>query len=169
MKKILFVLLALLAVSAFAVGGSSAPTAPTVNAPLQWSIERDATSFTADTTVSVDSTTLLSLYGFKEGYRYILECGALTGTASTTDSVKIQVRVDLYNSSKTFIRSILIDTLGDHNGKAIVLPIGQTAWAPYVTIKAVAYGAANGTQIIFPAGWMTIWKVSPFTRSKLWQ
>lgn len=158
--KSLLLLLAVLSAAIFAAG-ASAPTAPTLNAPIKWGVERPASAFTPDTAAGVDSITLCDKYAFNQGYFYVCETGPITGTAAATDSVKMAIRVDLYNYAKQFVRSITIDTIADKNGKAMVLPVGRVAWAPYTTVKAIGYGSGNGGQIIFPTNWLTIYKMRP--------
>lgn len=92
-----------------------------------------------------DSSTLASYYAFEPGWVYIFRRGAITGGGS--DSVKLQLVVDAYNSSKAFMQRVVVDSLTAAAGEQIQLPIYTSLYGSYFTIKVKAY-TDNGGHVI---------------------
>lgn len=124
-----------------------APTAPSVAAnkyPVTYLTK--AAGFA--TLVGVDSTVIANKIALKAGSAYVLTRGPITGTGS--DSVKLQVVVDVYDFNKSFVRRVPVDSLTTSEGEDIAIPFFDTIFGAYFTIKLVGY-TGNGGQVILPS------------------
>lgn len=124
-----------------------APAAPSVaaNRYLVTYLTK-ATGF--DTLVGVDSTVIANKIALKAGSAYVLTRGPITGTGS--DSVKIQMVVDVYDFNKNFVRRVAVDSLTASDGEDIAIPFFDTIFGAYFTIKWIGY-TGNGGQVILPS------------------
>lgn len=98
-----------------------------------------------DTLAGADSSTLLSCGTFEPGWTYIFRRGIISGEGS--DSIRLQLVVDAYNGAKSFMERVVVDSLTAIASEQIVLPIYQTLFGSFFTIKVKAY-ADNGGEVI---------------------
>jgi hypothetical protein len=78
----------------------------------------------------------------------VLTRGPITGTGS--DSVKIQMVADVYDFNKNFVRRVAVDSLTTSDGEDIAIPLFDTIFGAYFTIKWIGY-AGNGGQVVLPS------------------
>lgn len=145
MKKILLFISVLLATAVCV--HAIAPTAPSVaaNKYLVTYLTKPAGFATL---VGVDSTVIANKIALKAGSAYVLTRGPITGTGS--DSVKIEMVVDVYDFNKKFVRRVAIDSLTASAGEDIAIPFFDTIFGSYFTIKWIGY-TGNGGQVILPS------------------
>lgn len=145
MKKFLLFISVLLATAVCV--HAIAPTAPSVaaNKYLVTYLTKPAGFATL---VGVDSTVIANKIALKAGSAYVLTRGPITGTGS--DSVKIEMVVDVYDFNKKFVRRVAIDSLTASAGEDIAIPFFDTIFGSYFTIKWIGY-TGNGGQVILPS------------------
>jgi len=163
--KTLTLLIALLS-AAILAAGSSAPTYTIDDGVYEWSQEVKVPVPVLDTLIGTDSTVFINKYTFTPGWEYIFNYGVITGTGS--DSVKIGLRVDLFDANKVFLYSLYPDSIAAATGGAVVLPIGRTAFAPYVTVKGLTY-TGHGDQAILKVGYSSVMKRRPVVVNRQWE
>lgn len=145
MKKFLLFISVLLATAVCV--HAIAPTAPSVaaNKYLVTYLTKKAAGF--DTLSGVDSAVIANKIALKAGSAYVLTRGPITGDGS--DSVKLQLVVDVYDFNKSFVRRVLVDSLTSSEGEDIAIPFFDTIFGAYFTIKLVGY-TGNGGEILLP-------------------
>lgn len=119
-----------------------------------------------DSLAGVDSVTLATKISIPAGSSYILQRGAMTGTAadgSGTDSIAIGVVVYSYDQKGNLFQITDVDTFNTVAGEQIAIPFFDTIFGDKFTIKLVGH-TGNGGQVILPAMKLYVRKV--FTETK---
>lgn len=161
MKNFIAIMLLMVA-SVFA----AAPTGAAVDGVYEYDIDTLISASTGfDTLAASDDSSALTGYwtperGNQKAWEYILVTGAITGTSA--DSLDLRFRLDCYTSNSSFLYSIWIDSLADSPvGKAMIIPIAQTAFGEKFKLKAVARNGGTALQAILNQ--IAIYKRRPLT------
>ena len=163
--KLLINLIEHLSAAIFAEG-SSAPTYSAADGTYEWAQEVKMPVPALDTLVATDSTVFINKFRFDAGWQYIWVHGKSTGTAA--DSVKVALRVDYFDANKTFLYSVFPDTIASSAGQAVMLPIGRTGYAAYMSLTGKTF-TGQGTQVILPLGYANVIKRRPVVVTKKWE
>ena len=137
----------ILIISVFVFADAPQSNIYVMDAPA-WSVDTVISSSTGfDTTVSVDSSTILTARNLDPDYEYALIHDAFTGTGA--DSTAYAVRADMYmyrNDASVFYRAT-VDSLTSLYGECVVIPLGSSVFGGKMQLKLIGYTGA-GSQVI---------------------
>jgi hypothetical protein len=170
MRKLMASMLAVAVLGAISAVMAAAPTHAAVDGVYEWKLDTTISSSAGLDTFTTAGDSLALLTGFRpdQKWEYILQRDACTGTAadgSGSDSVKVQVRVDCFNSSGSLLTRTNIDSFTTAPGENILLDFGGTLFAEKINIKLVAI-ADIGSQLILNR--FSIWQRRAVTVNKAW-
>lgn len=163
MKMMKYFLIALFTFLMVTVSYGDAPSNSYVDSWPLWQADTAIdTNGAFDTLAATDSTTILTNFNPRFGWNYYLQHDALTGTGS--DSVAMEVRVDLKDNNGNVYQYYAVDSLTSSAGETVLLPFGSKMFGDKCDVKLRTY-TGSGSQIIINR--LRLWKARPiFTEKK---